>query len=56
MSMSRCYVMSDQVRDLVPTLMAVEPGRRVRRLRAVLELSVFFLATLSFLTALALTA
>jgi hypothetical protein len=47
--------MNDQVRNLVPTLMATEPPRRTRRLRALLELGVFFLATLSFVTALALT-
>lgn len=53
---SRCYVMNDQVRDLVPALMTVEPRGRARRLRALLELGVFLLATLSFITALALTA
>jgi hypothetical protein len=47
--------MSDQVRDLVPNLMTPRPSPRARRLRALLELGVFFLATLAFVTALALT-
>ncbi len=50
------YVMNDQVRNLVHSLMTVDPPRRARRIRALLELSVFFFATLSLVTALALTA
>ena len=54
--MSHCYVMNDQVRNLVPSLMTAKPPKRARPLRTLLELSVFFLATLSLITALALVA
>ena len=54
--MSHSYVMNDQVRNLVPSLMMAKSPKRAQRLRTVLELSVFFLATLSLITALTLVA
>lgn len=50
------YIMRDQVRGLVPSLLRKDPRDRLNRLRAWLQLTVFGLATLSYIAALSLTA
>ena len=50
------YIMRDQVRGLIPSLIRKDPRDRMKRLRAWLQLTVFGLATLSYIAALSLTA
>ena len=50
------YIMYDQVNDLVPSLMAPVRKRRNARIRTLLEVAVFLLATASYLAALTLAA
>ena len=50
------YIMRDQVRGLVPSLIKKDPHDRLHRLRSWLQLAVFALATVSYLVALSLTA
>ena len=50
------YIMRDQVRGLIPSLIKKDPRDRMNRLRTWLQLMVFALATLSYIAALSLTA
>lgn len=50
------YIMRDQVRDLVPSLMSSPKPGTVARIREWLQIGVFGLAVLSYITALSLSA
>ncbi len=50
------YIMYDQVNDLVPSLMTPIRKRRYARVRKLLEVAVFIMATASYLAALTLAA
>lgn len=50
------YIMYDQVNDFVPSLMTPVRRQRNTRIRILLEVAVFVIATVSYLAALTLAA